>query len=120
MFRVTAYGIAAFTLKNLCAEFVGNCHDASIRFVLTMTVYTRASPLVFRLCDQVTNGVPLAIMAHGKIHRKSLPLSIICSAFSIRCTLCGVYCIIRLDEFAIRNANNGIELCEVRPQRMSD
>ena len=43
------YGNSTFTLKNRCAEFVGDCHAASVRFVLPRTVYVRTSPLVLRL-----------------------------------------------------------------------
>ena len=66
------YGSSTFTLKNLCAELVGDCHAASVSFSLPMTVYTRTSPLVFRLGDQVTNGAPFVneITARMKIPRK--------------------------------------------------
>lgn len=56
---MTAYGNATFTLKNLWAELVGDCHTASVSFSLPITVYTRTSSLVLRLGDQVTNGTPL-------------------------------------------------------------
>ena len=46
--RATAYGKTTFNMKNLRAELVGDCHAASLRFVLPMTVYTRTSPLVLR------------------------------------------------------------------------
>ncbi len=52
-----AYGISTFTLKNLWAELVGDCHAASVSFSLPIIVYTRTSPLVLRLGDQVTCGM---------------------------------------------------------------
>ena len=58
---MTAYGNATFTLKNLWAELVGDCHTASVSFSLPITVYTRTSQLVLRLGDQETNGTPFVI-----------------------------------------------------------
>ena len=37
--RATDYGNSTFTLKSLWAELVGDCHAASVRFVLPRTVY---------------------------------------------------------------------------------
>ena len=49
-----AYGNSTFNLKNLWSELVGDCLAASVSFSLPITVYTRTSPLVLRLGDQVT------------------------------------------------------------------